>query len=236
MLTANSQTLPAFEQMRGSDQTAVAEGEGVVNLRRMIWLYFFLLVFEGALRKWALPSLGAPLLVIRDPLVLLIYIQAVRCRRFPVNGPMLAFFLLVLGFFLLALYQIIASVGGGPMVAAYGLRTNFLHLPLIFVIPQVFSYMDVVKLGRWVLILSVPMTALMAWQFMSPPESWINAATSASGNGQQITAALGRIRPAGTFSFATGAAHFYVLRDRVPDLWVDPNSSLLFTLRCWLRL
>jgi hypothetical protein len=177
----------------------------------MIWLYFILLIFEGALRKWALPSLGAPLLVIRDPLVLLIYIQAVRCRRFPVNGPMLAYFLLVFGFILLALYQIMTSVGGGPMVAAYGLRTNFLHLPLIFVIPQVFSYMDVVKLGRWVLILSVPMTALMVLQFMAPPENWINAATSASGNGQQIVAALGRIRPAGTFSFATGAAHFYVL-------------------------
>ena len=43
-----------------------------------------------------------------------------------------------------------------------------------------------------------------------PAQSWINAATSASGNGQQITAALGRIRPAGTFSFATGPAHFYI--------------------------
>jgi len=51
-------------------------------VRRMIWRYFVLLIGEGALRKWILPSLGAPLLVIRDPLVLLIYLQAVRCRRF----------------------------------------------------------------------------------------------------------------------------------------------------------
>lgn len=211
MLTANTQILPAFGLGRSFDRTAVAEEQGINLLRKMIWLYFFLLVGEGALRKWFLPALGGPLLIIRDPLVLLIYVQAIRCRRFPINGPMVAYFGLVLSFLLLALFQIIANIGGGPMVAAYGLRTNFLHLPLIFVIPQVFSYMDVVKLGRWVLILSVPMTILMALQFMAPPTSWINAATGAANDGKQIVAALGRIRPAGTFSFATGAAHFYVL-------------------------
>ena len=61
---------------------AFAEEKRSIDLRRMIWRYFVLLIGEGALRKWILPSLGAPLLVIRDPLVLLIYLQAVRCRRF----------------------------------------------------------------------------------------------------------------------------------------------------------
>jgi hypothetical protein len=175
----------------------------------MIWLYFGLLIAEGALRKWIFPSLTAPLLVIRDPLVLLIYVQAVRCRRFPSSGPMVAYFLLLISFILLALFQMITGIGGGPLVAVYGLRTNFLHLPLIFVIPQVFSYADVLKLGRWMLILSVPMAGLMTWQFMSSPDSWINAATMA--DAQQISFVLGKIRPAGTFSFATGAAHFFVL-------------------------
>jgi hypothetical protein len=187
------------------------EQRQVMVLRRMIWLYFVLLIAEGALRKWVLPSLSTPLLVIRDPLVLLIYVQAIRCHRFQLSGPMVAYFLLLTSFVLLALFQMIAGVGGGPMVAAYGLRTNFLHLPLIFVIPQVFSYADTIKLGRWVLILSVPMTGLMICQFMSPPSSWINAATSAAADGQQISFALGKIRPAGTFSFATGVAHFYVV-------------------------
>jgi hypothetical protein len=181
----------------------------VTALRRMIWLYFILLIGEGALRKWIVPSLSTPLLVIRDPLVLLIYAQAARCRRFPVNGPMVVCFLLLGSFILLALFQIIAGIGGGPLVVVYGLRTNFLHLPLIFVIPQVFSHADVVKLGKWMLILSVPMAALMVWQYLSPPDSWINAATMA--DAQQISFALGKIRPAGTFSFATGAAHFFVL-------------------------
>jgi hypothetical protein len=185
------------------------EDQHVIALRRLIWIYFWLLVFEGALRKWIVPSLSTPLLVVRDPLVLLIYLQAMRCRRFPLNGLVLGCFFLLVGFVLLSLAQIIAGVGGGALVAAYGLRTNFLHLPLIFVIPQVFSYADVLKLGKWVLILSIPMTALMVLQFESSAGSWINAATRA--DVQQIEFAMGKVRPSGTFSFATGAAHFFVL-------------------------
>ena len=94
-------------------------------------------------------------------------------------------------------------------MAAYGLRTNFLHLPLIFIIPQVFGFVDVLKLGKWVLLLTIPMAILMVFQFLAPPDAWINAATMA--DLQQIDAAMGKIRPAGTFSFATGAAHFFVL-------------------------
>ncbi len=178
-------------------------------IRNLIWLYFWVLIFEGALRKWVAPSLSAPLLVIRDPIVLLIYIQAFRYRKFPLDAPLVPYFALVGCFLLLAVFQITLSIGGGVLVSLYGLRTNFLHLPLIFVLPQVLSRDDVTKIGKWTLMLAVPMTLLMVLQFFSPPNSWLNAATIAEG--QQIQSALGRIRPAGTFSFATGVAHFYVL-------------------------
>jgi hypothetical protein len=88
-------------------QDTFAEKKRLIALRRMIWLYFVLLIGEGALRKWIVSSLGAPLLVIRDPLVLLIYLQAVRCRRFP-SGAVVAYFLLLSSFTLLALFQMIA--------------------------------------------------------------------------------------------------------------------------------
>lgn len=179
------------------------------TLRGMIWVYFWLLILEGALRKWTVPSLSAPLLVVRDPVALMIYFQAVRCKRFPVNGAMLAGFGLLIAFILLSVVQIVAGVGGGPLVALYGLRTNFLHLPLIFVIPRAFSYADVVKLGKWMLLLSIPMAVLMALQYQSAPNSWINAATKA--DAAQLAFTGGKIRPAGTFSFITGAAHFFVL-------------------------
>ena len=42
-------------------------------IKKLIWLYFLLLLFEGALRKWFLPSLSQGLLIIRDPVVIWIY-------------------------------------------------------------------------------------------------------------------------------------------------------------------
>ena len=84
---------------------AFAEEKRLIGLRRMIWRYFVMLIGEGALRKWIVPSLGAPLLVIKDPLVLLIYLQAVGCRRFPVSGAAVAYFLLLSSFTLLGLFQ-----------------------------------------------------------------------------------------------------------------------------------
>src|SRR5476651_2324543 len=46
------------------------------GIRRGIWWYFFLLIFEGALRKWFLPGLSTPLLVIRDPIALYVVLSA----------------------------------------------------------------------------------------------------------------------------------------------------------------
>src|SRR5688500_14652822 len=45
-------------------------------LKKGIWLYFLLLIFEGALRKWVVPALSNPLLVVRDPLALWLIIMA----------------------------------------------------------------------------------------------------------------------------------------------------------------
>ena len=53
------------------------------NIKRLIWLYFFLLIFEGTLRKWVLPQFSDVLLVIRDPVALVIYYLALRARIFP---------------------------------------------------------------------------------------------------------------------------------------------------------
>ncbi len=170
--------------------------------RRLTWLYFWLLILEGALRKWAFPTLADPLLLIRDPLVLLIYFLAGTRRRFPMNG------------FIFASVILAACLGvsallwghGNLWVALYGLRTDFLHLPLIFVIPEIFSLDDVKNFGRAILWASMPMTLLVALQFLSSPESLLNVAVG--GTPSQLQGALGHVRPAGTFSFVTGTANF----------------------------
>jgi hypothetical protein len=55
-------------------------------IRRLLWLYLFLLIFEGAFRKWVVPEFSAPLLIVRDPVVIAIYLLALRARLFPFNS------------------------------------------------------------------------------------------------------------------------------------------------------
>src|ERR1700736_4248663 len=141
------------------------------SLRLLIWLYFWLLLWEGALRKWFLPSFSTPLLVVRDPVVILIYAVALAKGVFPFNR-----------FIWLIAAMGVISFGASLFVfdrlgiILYGMRTNFLHLPLIFVVPSVMRQKDVLRIGRWLLLLSLPMTVLVIYQFISPSGAWINAA------------------------------------------------------------
>jgi hypothetical protein len=71
--------------LRGEGSASRRGEDTAPYLRWLIWTYFWLLIFEGALRKWALPSLANPLLVIRDPVLLAIYGLAFARQIFPIN-------------------------------------------------------------------------------------------------------------------------------------------------------
>jgi len=181
------------------------------HIRRLIWLYFWLLLIEGALRKWVLPDYSNPLLLVRDPVVIAIYLWAIPARVFPRNGWTIA--LVVIGFLsLLATFvqlwpylspKMIALVGG------YGFRSNFFHLPLIFVMANVLRPEDVKRFGWWTLLILVPMSMLMAAQFGAAPDAFLNR--TPGGEGETMMAALGKVRTAGTFSFVVGVAAYLSL-------------------------
>ena len=137
-------------------------------IRNLIWLYFWMLIFEGVLRKWVFPQYSNVLLIIRDPLVLVIYFFALARGVFPFNK-----YVLVTG--LMAFFTFVFSLLGenvNLVVMLFGLKANFLHLPLVFLIPSVFDQRDVVRMGRWILFLSIPMTFLMVLQFGAGPDDF----------------------------------------------------------------
>ena len=176
----------------------------VRSIKRCIWLYFWLLIFEGAVRKWVLPMFANPILLIRDPIVVWIYIQALRGGLFPHNlflrfGGILAWVSLIAG---------LVAIQGNFLVVIYGFRTDFLQIPLIFIMGSLFNKNDVQNFGKWILIIAIPMTLLMAVQFKAAPNAWINAGSDESFT--QI-GALNYTRAPGTFSFISGPIYFYSL-------------------------
>jgi hypothetical protein len=200
----------ALQSLSAASNLAPAEQPGSLRVVRIsIWIYMALLVIEGALRKWTLPSLSDPLLVIRDPVVLATYYFAMRARIFPNNIWLLLLAIIGLPSAGLTLVTLYSYFPFKAIVLAdlYGFRSNFFHLPLIFVMASAFNLEDVKKVGRWTLLMMIPMAVLMALQFQSSPDSFINK-TVGAGEGLQLTTSGGKIRPPATFSFISGPVFY----------------------------
>jgi len=180
-------------------------------VRALIWTYFVLLIIEGALRKWVVPGLSNPLLVVRDPVALAIYFFSLRAGVFP-RGPWFVLLLLlgimcsICTFITLDPYLPTKQI---TLVCGYGIHANFFHLPLIFVMGKVMRLEDVRRFGWWILILIIPMTFLMIAQFRASPDSLINS--TAGGEGEMMQTALGKVRTAGPFSFVIGVVLYFAL-------------------------
>lgn len=173
--------------------------------KHLIWVYLLLLLFDGALRKWFLTPLADVLLISRLPITLLIYALALQGKYFPRSGFVAGAVVLAVISFPLAMLS-----HGNAIVSIYGVITNYVSIPLIFIIPKVFDYYETEKLGRFLLFCVIPMTVLIALQFYSPQSAWVNRSVGGE-EGAGFYGALDRYRPPGTFSFITGVAQFYTL-------------------------
>ncbi len=174
-------------------------------IRKLIWAYFLLLVVgEGVLRKWVLPSFSDLILLIRDPLVIWIYYLAFAQGLFPTENKYIQ------RVFLWSVLAVVATLlfnGGHPFSIAYGIHSNLLHFPLIFIMAKVLTGRDVILFGQAFLLLALPMTWLMTQQFQAEREDIMNIA--AGGTGYQLETSGGKVRASGTFTFVSGPVFYF---------------------------
>jgi hypothetical protein len=174
-------------------------------IKFLIWVYFWLLIFEGALRRWVFPGASDVLLLVRDPVALLIVILG-----FPVLFNTENRFWVLSNFFIGLAAMALAMIVGHQdwLVVAYGSRIHFLHLPLIFIIPNVLVKQDFWKFRNALFYVAIPMTVLLIAQFIFPPDHFVNIGTGGVGSAT-FPGMMGKTRPPGTFSFITGTNAFY---------------------------
>ena len=176
------------------------------SLKIAIWSYFLLWIFEGALRKWILPSLATPLLVIRDPIAIYIIVRALYLNVKFVNT-----YVVCSTIFTLLSLAITLSFGHGNLfVGLYGARIMLLHYPLIFIIGLIFTQEDILKIGRVMLLLNIVITLIVYLQFVSPQTAFVNLGIGGEGSAG-FSGSMGYFRPSGTFSFTTGLSAYYIL-------------------------
>ena len=182
----------------------VTEAADYAFIRKLIWAYFLLLLFEGAFRKWFLPSLSQGLLIVRDPIVIWIYYLAYAQGIFPLENKYLQ------RLFKWTMVSIVLSFlvnQAHPYAIAYGARTNLLHIPLIFIMGRILKWKDVINFGKAFLWLAFPMTWVVAEQFQADHTNILNVA--AGGTGHQLMTSGDKVRASGTFSFVSGIVFYY---------------------------
>jgi hypothetical protein len=177
------------------------------SIVRLVFVVYWLLIFEGALRKWLLPEIQQVLFFIRDPFVIAIYVLALRAGK--VRGGFLFQFAISLAtvFLFMGGAQIIA-LGLPLLVVAYGWRNYFFYVPLAFVIYEFLSEQDVQRLFKATLIVAIPLSLLAVAQFFSPTDAFINKGVDEDTAVFEVVA--GVVRTYGTFSFALGQALYAV--------------------------
>ncbi|WP_282179033.1 hypothetical protein [Maribacter stanieri] len=192
-----------------------------------IWAYFLLLIFEGALRKWVFPSLSTPILIIRDPIAIWLIYVAWQKNILTPN-------IYIVGMVFLSIVGIITALilgHGNIFVAVYGARILLIHFPLMFIIGAVFNKQDVIKIGKTLLWISIPMVYIIALQFFSQQTEWINIGVGGDTEGSGFSGALGYFRPSGTFSFTNGNTLFFsFLACFVIFFWVSKEKVNQFIL------
>lgn len=176
-------------------------------LKKLFWTYFLLLIFEGALRKWIVPQLSGPLLIVRDPIGLLIIWEAYRTHKWPKEWSAVVGILTAT---VLALCLLQLVVSDTPwFIPLYGLRSYLLPFPVAFIMGTNLDAEDLRKFGNCILWLLLPLTALEIAQYLAPPGSFLNV--GAYRGTEQLNYALGHVRASATFSYVVGPMSYVPL-------------------------
>lgn len=144
-----------------------------------IKILLVIVIVEGAVRKWFLPSASEFVYFYKDFLMIVVIFSYLTKKRKPalLIKHQLKFFSVIL--FAFTLYAV-ASISNPrlphPLVGLLGVKAYLLYVPLAFLVPRMFTSREkLVAFLKWYLIISLSVTALCAVQFVdSNPNSPLN--------------------------------------------------------------
>jgi hypothetical protein len=182
--------------------------------QRALFGVFVLMVFEGALRKWAFPSAQAYIYFVKDAVLLTAYVGFVlasRRSRVPLRGQA-AIRIVLLVAFLFGCIEVFNPNSPSVLVGLMGLKAYFLYAPIAFILPYAFESRDqLLRLVRCYLVMAIPVALLGFAQIAAGPDSFLNTYVSHSEEAA-VTVRFGEdydlVRTSGTFSYISGYAAF----------------------------
>lgn len=127
-------------------------------------------IIEGAIRKWFLPSASEMVYFYKDILMVIILIGYRRQRGKPpflVKRRLKIFSLALALFAVYAVAEVVIPGGPHLLVGLLGLKAYCLYMPLAFIIPRAFDSKEkVINFLKWYSLIALPVAAVGAMQFM----------------------------------------------------------------------
>ena len=175
---------------------------------------FVLLVFEGALRKWAFPWAQAQIYLVKDAILLAVYVGFLLDGRknqpAPTEAGAIKAVLLVA--FVFGCFEVFNPESPSVLVGLVGLKAYFLYAPIAFILPYAFKSREhLLHMVRLYLIMAIPVAVLGFVQVAAGPSSSLNTYVSHSDD-PAVLVHFGRendlVRTSGTFSYISGYTSF----------------------------
>jgi hypothetical protein len=183
--------------------------------QRALFAVFVLMVFEGALRKWAFPWAQAQIYLVKDVILLSVYLGFILDGRRKLPSPKgVGFIKNVVGLsFVFGCFEVLNPNSPSILVGLVGVKTYFLYAPIAFILPYAIKSREhLFVLIRRYLIMAIPVAVLGFLQIMAGPGSSLNTYVSHSEDTEAVLSYFGDesdlVRTSGTFSYISGYTAF----------------------------
>lgn len=210
-----------------------------------------IVIFEGAVRKWFLPS-ASDLVYFYKDFVMLASIIGYLSRRnktpLLIKGQLQILIITISAFLVYAVASLANPSIPHPLVGLFGLKAYCLYIPLAFMVPRMFSNKQkLINFLRWYLLLAIPVIILSVAQFRDADigsslnrYAWNQEASESGREGSGIAAfedSSGNtyVRVTGTFSYISGlVVYLPVIFAMLLGLTEINSSKSLPRLQRWL--
>lgn len=175
-------------------------------------VFFLLAVFDGALRKWVMPSQSLLVFILKDVVLAGVFgLYALNRSPFQFPRPLQNtwFPLLLAGYVYVVLLQAFNFTQPNLAVRVLGVKAHLAYLPLLVLLPaflaQLRRWSPMQLLFGYMGLVALPVLLLGIYQFFQPPTAWINRYVADTEN---IAGVAGHPRITGTFSYIGGMTAF----------------------------
>lgn len=180
------------------------------RLQCIIYLYYFSIIFDAIFRKWILPSLSTPIMMIKQIIAVIIFFYGIKYLVH--NNAIWEKASIIIG---IIVFCTTLTLGHGNLIVAlWGCTSFWFGIPVCYIISKALREDDILQIGKLTVYTSIVNSILIIVQFNLPTNHWLNyKGFEVQENIANLSAAelAGMFRPTGIFITSTHNSLFMLL-------------------------